>query len=122
MMGGFPKSRENGVSMWIRPSLQVSPDKTLQSRTGLQGLDESWRPLLGPDGFSLDIDGIVKLGSSFALGSNDDNSYTSTFKCSAGQGTDTRSSTWSEIDGVSSGGREIASFCPMDMLGEDLVT
>jgi hypothetical protein len=87
----------------------------------LQGLDESWRPFLGPDRFSLDVDGVVELRSGLALGSNDNDTNSSTFKCSACERSDTRSTTWSEIDGVRSGGREVASFCPVDMLGEDLV-
>jgi hypothetical protein len=101
----------------------VTTSKLLVSflKLDLQSLDESWRPFLGPNGFSLDVDSIVEFRSCLALGSNDDNTNTSTFKCSACKRSDTRGTTWSEIDGVSSGGREVASFCPMDVLGEDLV-
>jgi len=87
----------------------------------LQGLDESWTPLLGPNGFSLDIDGIVEFRSSLALGSNNDNTDTSTFECSTCERSDTRSTTWSEIDGVGGGGREVASFRPVNVLDKDLV-
>lgn len=88
----------------------------------LQSLDKSWGPLFCPNWLSPDLLGIVELGAGLALCSDHNDPDTSSFKCSSGQRSNTRSSTWSKVDSVCSGSWEVGSFSPVNVLDKDLIT
>jgi hypothetical protein len=87
----------------------------------LQSLDKPRTPLFGPDGLALDVLSVKEFRASLALRTDQDNTDTSTFETSSCERSDTASTTWTEVDGMSSCGREVASFCPVDWLDKDLV-
>jgi hypothetical protein len=117
MIGGFPRSRENGVSMWILPSLRSAPFLAEHS----QSLDEPRTPLLSPDGLLPDLAGVVELGGGLALLTDDDDSDTASFDRASGEETDTAVASGPKIDSMGCRCGEAAGLDPVNRVGEDLV-
>jgi hypothetical protein len=86
-----------------------------------QSLDQSRSPFLGPNRLLLDLVGVVELGSSLALLTDDDDADAAALDGTRGEEADTAVASGTKVDGVGSRLGEVTRLDPVDGVSEDLV-
>ena len=121
MIGGLPRSREKGVSIWITPSLRRCQNSDLDSWRieSLPCLCQPRSPLLSPPVLVLDIVGIIQL---IALGfvTENDNANAPSIQNAKDDWTDPVDSTGTKINRVCGGLWEIDGLGPVEGKCENL--
>ena len=85
----------------------------------LPSLDEAGGVLLAPPFLPLDLASIEQLRDALALVTDDDDTNTTAVQVTSGHGTTSTETTRTEVDGVRCSLGEVASFGPVNGLGED---
>ena len=122
MIGGLPRSREKGVSIWMAPSLEEGSQNSgldLRGKEIIPGLHQTWCPLLAPPILVLDAIRIIQL-IAFGLVSEDDNADAPSAQNTRDNRTDPISPTWTKINRVCGGLWEVNGLGPMQWKRENL--